>query len=74
MAIIVFLASMISICVRFSDKIIEVMIGVVLGNLHIEDWMTYITTLGGCCYCPEVVSAGSLGGYFADSNKKTRSE
>jgi Kef-type K+ transport system membrane component KefB len=50
MAVIVFLASLISIRVGFSVAIIEVIIGAALGNLgilHTEDWMTYIATLGG---------------------------
>jgi Kef-type K+ transport system membrane component KefB len=50
MAIIIFLASLISIRLGFSVAIIEIVIGAIFGNLgyvHSEAWMTYIATLGG---------------------------
>jgi len=50
MAIIIFLASLISIRIGFSVAIIEVVTGAILGNLgilHAESWMTYIANLGG---------------------------
>jgi len=50
MALIIFLASLISIRIGFSVAIIEVIIGAIAGNLGYiqpEAWMMYIATLGG---------------------------